>query len=349
MIFYTGSYTQQGTPAANSVGTGICCFELDENIGKVRFLHATEHRNPSYLAVSSDKRFLYAAEEMYEDLTPRIYSYEISDSGKLNLINSQELIGDYACHLAIVANQLLVANYVSGNVLSYPIRKDGGLEKLQQLIQHTGTGPNKERQEQPHAHMVYPYKEKQMFVVDLGIDKAKAYEFIHATNTWKAMPGCDILIPAGAGARHMVMDKNEKYAYIISELTGEVFVFKAHTDKFELVHQLSYLPKDFKGNFGGAAIRMHPNGKFLYTTCRGADVITVFRVSDVEGTLEMVDVFSSEGETPRDFNIAPSGNWLVAANQDSNELVIFKLNQDKGTLIKQSSISIGTPVNICWR
>jgi 6-phosphogluconolactonase len=147
----------------------------------------------------------------------------------------------------------------------------------------------------------------------------------------------------------MVMDKIEKHAYILSELTAEVFVFKAHADRFEPVHKLSLLPNDFVGNFGGAAIRMHPSGKFLYTSCRGADAITVFRISNVEGKLELVGCFSSEGKTPRDFNISPSGNWLIVANQDSNELVVFRLNQEEGTLIKHSSISTGTPVNICWR
>jgi 6-phosphogluconolactonase len=349
MIFYTGSYTQKGAPAANPVGTGISCFDLDENRGKVRFLHSTEQRNPSYLVVSADKRFLYAAEEMYEDLAPRIYAYQISDSGKLNLINSQELAGDYACHLAIVANQLVVANYVSGNVLSYPIRNDGGLECFSQIIQHEGKGPNVERQEQAHAHMVYACKDDQMFVVDLGIDKALAYKFFNAINKWEALSGCDIPMPAGSGPRHMVMDKNERYAYVISELNGEVFVFRARANKFEPVQKLSYLPKDFMGNFGGAAIRMHPNGKFLYTSCRGADVITVFWINDAEGTLELINVFSSEGKTPRDFNISPSGNWFIAANQDSDELLVFKLNQEDGTLIKHSSISTGTPANICWR
>lgn len=349
MIFYTGSYTQDGAPATNPVGKGISCFEFDELSGEIRFLHSTAQRNPSYLVVSSDNQFLYAVEEMYEDLNPRIYAYEISDSGELGLINSQELVGDYACHLAIAANRLVVANYVSGNVLSFPIREDGGLKPFHQVLQHTGSGPNEERLEQAHTHMVFPYKEKQMLVVDLGIDRAKAYEFADAKNTWKAIHGWDIQIPAGSGPRHLVMDRNEQYAYVLSELSGDVFVFKAHADKFEIVHQLSFLPKDFDGNFGGAAIRMHPSGKFLYTSCRGADVITVFRISDVGGTLEQIDAFSSEGKTPRDFNISPSGNWLIVANQDSDELVVFKLKQDKGTLIKHASISMGTPVNICWR
>ena len=248
-----------------------------------------------------------------------------------------------------MANCLVVANYVSGNVLSFPIREDGGLKPFHQVLQHAGSGPNKERQEQAHAHMVFPYKEKQMLVVDLGIDRVKAYEFIDAKNTWKPIHGGDIQIPDGAGPRHMQMDQNGKYAYVLSELYGEVIVFKEHAGKFELVQQVSFVPKNFTGDFGGGAIRIHPNGKYLYTSCRGADVITVFRVSDVEGTLDFIDIYPSEGKTPRDFNITPSGNWLIIANQDSDELAVFKLDQQYGTLSKHSSFSTGTPVNICWR
>jgi len=349
MLFYTGSYTHQDAPAVNPKGKGISCFELDELVGKIRFLSFTEQRNPSYLTISEDRCFLYAIEEMCEAMKPRVYSYKIHETGELHLINSQEIIGDYACHLSIVANQLVIANYSSGNFSSHPICTDGSLEASTQIIQHSGKGPNAERQESAHAHMVCPYKEKQMFVVDLGMDSTLAYKFIESTNVWKKLPTQDIVVPEGSGPRHMVMDPSQERAYILSELSGEVFVLKYCDVKFEVVQQIALLPGGFESNAGGAAIRLHPNGKFLYTSCRGADMISVFRISAEEGTLELIYSYKSGGKTPRDINISPMGNWLISANQDSNDLHVYKLDQKDGSLTDHSSILTGTPVNICWR
>ncbi|MCB9289244.1 MAG: lactonase family protein [Lewinellaceae bacterium] len=347
-LFYTGSYTQEGAPAANPTGKGIGCFRLDEESGEVERLHYTEQRNPSYLAISEDKKYLYAVEEMYENLQPEVYAYSIGKGGELSWINSQKLAGDYACHLAIIQDRLVVANYVSGNALSFPIQEDGGLAPSHQLIQHTGTGPNEERQEAAHAHMIYPFKEDQMYVVDLGIDKAKAYRFDPETQKWQAMPALDIQIEPGAGARHMVMDGSERYAFVLSELSGHIFVLENQNGRFKHRQKISFVPEDHRGSFGGAAIRMHPNGQFLYASCRGADTLAVFKIEETAKKLERVAFHPSHGKTPRDFNIDPTGKWLITAHQDSDTLTVFEINQKNGKLNLRSTVPVETPVNICW-
>ncbi|MCU4176615.1 lactonase family protein [Carboxylicivirga sp. N1Y90] len=348
MIFYTGSYTQEGAPASNPTGEGIGCFTLDLRNGNVSPLGYFKQRNPSYLAISKDKHFLYAVEEMYEDLNPELYAYRIMQDGKLSLINKQKLFGDYACHIAIIKDRLVVANYVSGNVLSYPILEDGSIAPHSQLIQHSGIGPNAERQEAAHAHMVYPYGDKHMYVVDLSLDKAVAYRFDEAENSWFTQEENDISIASGAGARHMIMDSTGEFAYILSELTGEIFVAEQKKELFDLIQNISFVPQSFTDAFGGAAIRLHPNGKFLYASCRGANTLAIFKIDAVSNKLTLVGHQSSGGETPRDFNIDPTGQWLIAANQDSNSLVVFKINQDSGELTMHSEISVDTPVNITW-
>lgn len=349
MMFFTGSYTQEGAPAAIPLGTGISCFDLDENSGEIRFLHSSKQRNPSYLVVSADKKFLYAVEEMYEELNPQIFAYKIESGGKLRLLNSQKIKGDYACHLAIIQDRLVLANYVSGNALAYPILKDGSLAPFDQEIKHHGHGPNKERQEAAHAHMIYPFKKNCMYVLDLSLDKAKAYQLERDSKQWKAVPACDIQIDAGSGARHLVMDKTEQIAFVLSELSGEVFVADLRRGERKIVQKISFIPETYNGNAAGAAIRIHPNGKYLYASNRGSDTIAIFKIDKESKHLILVEHQSTKGKTPRDFNISLSGNWLIVANQDSDELVVFKLKQDKGILIKHSSISTGTPVNICWR
>ncbi len=348
MIFYTGSYTVDGVPVSGAKGKGIGCFKLDQSNGEVQLLRFTQQRNPSYLTISEDGKFLYAVEEMTEELNPKVFSYRIGEKGKLTLLNSQELTGAYACHLALIKDRLVVANYMTGNALSYPVNVDGSLGTCHQIIQHKGTGPNLERQEGPHAHMVYPFNNDHLFLVDLGIDKANAYRLDAETKEWKAVPDLDISFPPGTGPRHMVIDTTGDRAFVLSELSGEIFVFEKAGNQFKQVQKISFIPQNYEADFGGAAIRLHPNGRFLYASNRGPDSIAIFEIDSATGQLSLVTHQSTEGKAPRDFNIDPSGEWLIAANQDSNSLVVFKIDSEKGTLSKTSAIDVGTPVNISW-
>ena len=347
-IFYTGSYTQQGAPAENPTGNGIGCFQLNLVTGEIKNLHYTKQRNPSYLTISEDKKYLYALEEMYENLNPEVFAYKIENDGALTLLNSQKIEGDYACHLAIIKDKLVLANYVSGNLLSFPILNDGSLAPCSQEIKHKGTGPNTERQEAAHAHMVYPFGEDKMYGVDLTLDTAKAYQLNNTSKAWEPTPNLDITIEKGSGSRHMVMDNTEGFAYILGELTGEISVDDLQGCKPEIVQKLSFIPENHTGAIGGAAIRIHPNGRFLYASNRGSETITIFRINDTSKQLSLVEQQSTLGKTPRDFNIDRTGNWLIAANQDSDTLVVFQINPKNGLLQEKSKLKVQTPVNICW-
>lgn len=347
-IFYTGSYTQQGAPAINPEGNGISCYQLNLETGDITLLHHTKQRNPSYLVISDDKKYLYAVEEMYENLNPQVFAYKIEKDGALKLLNSQKIKGDYACHLAIIQDRLVLANYVSGNALSYPILADGSLSSSHQNIKHEGKGPNQERQEAAHAHMIYPFNKDCMYVVDLTLDMAKAYKLNAQSKAWNPFLESDIKIESGSGARHMVINASKTFAYILGELKGEIFVVDLRDTDNKIVQQVSFIPETHDGAIGGAAIRIHPNGKFLYTSNRGSETIAIFKIDKVSKQLTLIDFQSTEGKTPRDFNIDPSGKWLIAANQDSNTLSVFEVNPKTGRLHLKSKIKEKTPVNICW-
>ena len=349
MNLYIGSYTQDGSPAPNPVGQGIGCFGFDAETGELSINNYIPLRNPSYLTLSEDGKYLYAVEELLPALTPHVFAYKVGMQGELVPINSQQLDGGYACHLAVVKGSLVVANYMSGDCLVFPIQNDGSLAPCQQQIQHHGTSLNQQRQEGPHIHMAYPFDEDGLLLVDLGIDRVKAYQFNSSNRLWKENPELDLVLPGGTGPRHLVSDRRENYLYLLSELSGEVVVFRKSKNCFDLVQQVSIVPADYSGEFGGAAIRIHPNGQFLYASNRGADVIAVFEI--IEGNknrLSLVAFQACGGQTPRDFNIDPSGNWLLVANQDSNKLVVFKIDLKKGGLTKTSEIECGTPTAICW-
>ncbi|MCY3749759.1 MAG: beta-propeller fold lactonase family protein, partial [Chloroflexi bacterium] len=55
----------------------------------------------------------------------------------------------------------------------------------------------------------------------------------------------------------------------------------------------------------------------------------------------------TQGQTPRNFAIDPSGTWLLAANQDTNTIVTFRIDPQTGHLHPTGPITqIPNPVCI---
>ena len=144
------------------------------------------------------------------------------------------------------------------------------------------------------------------------------------------------------------MDRTGQTAFVLGELSGEVFVADLRGEEPEIIQKISFIPESHNGAVGGAAIRMHPGGEFLYASNRGSETIAIFRIDNASQKLSLVGFQSTEGKTPRDFNIDSSGRWLIAANQDSNTLVVFEINPRDGTLKMKSKVEAETVVNICW-
>ena len=347
MIFYTGCYTvMDGSPAPNPIGKGIGRFEFEPDTGKFKQLDYTLQRSPSYPYISKDKKTLYAAEECKQSLSPKLFAYKIREQGTLSLLNSQDINGAYACHLCEVNKQVIVANYMTGNAVVYPIQEDGSLAFANQTIQHTGCGIHPERQTGPHVHMVCQIDGKRYFLVDLGLDKALSYTE-NESGAWIPDSGSDIQAHLGAGARHMVLSDNNRFAYILGELSGKIEVFKKCENGFISVQNISFVTEKVKGDISGAAIKLHPTGEFLYASERESGTIAVFKVNPVTGELSFMNSVDAKGKTPRDFSIDPTGEWLFVANQDSNLVVAFTIKQN-GTLQYVSEQHVGTPVCIAF-
>jgi 6-phosphogluconolactonase len=109
--------------------------------------------------------------------------------------------------------------------------------------------------------------------------------------------------------------------------------------------ETSIVAKDFVGDIGSADIHISPDGKFLYATNRGsANDISVFRILK-NGKLKFLERTSTFGNGPRNFSIDPSGNFLLAANQRSNEIIIFKRDKITGSLTDtRKKIELCSPV-----
>ncbi|UJH68500.1 lactonase family protein [Allomuricauda sp. SCSIO 65647] len=328
LTFFMGSYTEYLLPDFGGTGLGIYTVQMNTETGGLKALYSIEARNPSYLALSDDGRMLYCNTELAEDENPVVKAFMINKDFSLQFVNEQVIPGGYPCHIKTYTNNALVACYATGNVLQFPLDPAGKVMPLKNEHHHSGSSINKVRQEAPHPHQIAIHpNQKDIFVCDLGIDTIKTYRF--EGDMLMADASKDTKVSSGGGPRHMVFDPNGTLAYVLNELSGEVSVLEKGEGHFKQIGSYSSLPEDYSEVPSGSAIRILPNGKFLYAANRKVEAITIFKIIDRE--LQLVDIQYTGGAELREFNITPNGEWLIACHQNSHDTVVYKV-QENGKL-----------------
>lgn len=278
-------------------------------------------------------------------------------SGKLTLLNQLPALGEDPCYLSFdkTGKYLLVANYSSGTVAVFPILADGRLGEHTALMKDQGaTGPNKERQEAPHAHWIEATAHDHfVYVADLGLDRVLIYKFDATKGSLTAgepSASFSARLNPGAGPRHVAFGPGGKFMYVLGELQSIVTVFANESQEtYRSVQQISTLPKDFSGRNDAAEIAVHPSGKFLYTSNRGDDTIAIFSIDPAKGTLAFVARVPTRGKEPRHFAIDPSGKYLLAENQHSDNIVVFKIDAATGGLTPTGQVvEVPSPVDLTF-
>ena len=347
---FVGTYTE-GSPSSQG-SQGIYVYRFDAATGDATPVSTTMTDNPSYLAIAPGGRFVYSVNETNGAKPGGVSAFSFDKTtGKLTFIDKQASGGDDPCYISVDAGRAwaLIANYSGGNLSALPIGSDGALHPLTQLIQHTGTGPNKDRQEKAHVHSTILSPDSRFLVVaDLGMDQLSVLRFNPDAAKTPLTPAADsiVKIQPGFGPRHTAFSPGKPYAYVINELSGMVDVFHYADGKLKLLQSISSHPTGYKGEIGSADIHVSPNGKFLYASNRGdANNIAVFAIDEKTGKLTMRSLISTEGKTPRNFMIDPTGNWLLAANQNGSNVVIFKIDRQTGSFAPTGKqLSIPAPV-----
>ncbi len=316
---YIGTYTRRES-FVNGKGEGISIYNLDTTSGELTFAATVTGAgtvNPSFLTLSPDKRCLYAVNEISGDKGPYgiVSAFAIDpETRHLSYLNQQSTRGLAPCHISIEpeGKYCLVANYETGSVCVLPVRKDGSLGEATDAIQFYGSGPNPERQEGPHAHMIVPDPNRNaILAVDLGTDRLMAFHLdmekgtlIPAETPWTQMA-------PGSGPRHLAFHPYKPFIYVINELQSSITVFHVAGSQgiFEAVQTISTLPDDFKGQNLGAEIMIAPSGRYLYASNRGDDSLVIYSIDQETGMLSFVGRELSQGIGPRHFTIDPSGSY----------------------------------------
>lgn len=339
-----GTYTNPGK------SEGIYVYRFNVNTGEYTYKSKAAIHNPSFLTVSRNKNFVYAVSEAGNgNGTVSAYKFN-SASGELAFLNKESSGGDDPCYISIDDNNkyVFVGNYSGGNVAAISVKDDGSLNSDLQVVQHQGNSINASRQEKPHVHAsVLSPDNRYLFTPDLGTDKVNIYH-VNLTNT--SQPLSPVAIPfnavqPGSGPRHITFHPNGQSAYLVQELNGMVTFYKYKEGRLKAKQSITMLSDAFKGKVGAADIHVSPDGKFLYATNRGdANELVIYSINK-KGKLKFAGRQSTLGETPRNFSIDPTGNYLLVANQTTDDIIIFKRNHQTGLLTPTGKkIEVSSPV-----
>lgn len=328
---FVGTYTNTGSK-------GIYALQLDSDTGALSTpVLAAEAANPTYLALSPEGRFLYAV----SDAPSLVAGFAIgADRQHLSRLGEpQPAAGRPPSHVAVdrTGRVALVAHYHSGYVAAVPLDAAGRPALPASKVQHHGSSVNPDRQSAPHPHcVVLAPDNRHVLVCDLGLDKTFSYRLdADRTALTPAEPPFAASAP-GAGPRHLAFSPDGRHAFMISEMGGTITAYRydAHRGALAELHTASTLPAGFAGENKSAAIRVHPNGHYIYGSNRGPDSIAVLAFELSTGRLSPVEIVPSGGASPREIALSPDGRWLLAAHQDSNDLAVFRVDAASGRLTR---------------
>lgn len=337
--FYIGCYTA-------GKNAGIKVVELNTSTGALTEINEVDTvADSSFLKVSDDKKTLFAVSENEENGT--FACLDITNKTCPTLRNKQPSLGGAPCHISQSAAQVYVCNYVTGNVSVFQQPSPALLPAISQ-VQHHGQGGDLSRQSSAHAHAsVVSLDQRFLVVADLGIDRLMVYK-IHPTHLEEVQ---SVVLPPGSGPRHLCFSPTGEYLYCGNELDNQLlqFAFNAPSGLLTLQASCSSLPADAQGLSYIAEVAISHDGLFLYVSNRGHDSISVFSITPQTGGLTFVDFTSTQGRFPRHFSLSPDQVWLIVANQNSDDIFVYKRDIRTGRLLKTShTLQVTTPVCICF-
>jgi len=338
MNWFVGTYSKRNSK-------GIYLLDLDETNGELQILKDFESispLNPSFLEFDKNNN-LYSVGESEAPNPGVVVSYRFSKN-QLEKLSQVFTNGNNPCHLSINnANNFLVAvNYSSGDFSTYKVLN--GKLKFIEKISHNGSSINNLRQNEPHAHSINFIDNNNFFVCDLGVDKI--FKYTTDPNSLSIIQQKSYKMTPGSGPRHFVINSREQFAYSINELDSTITVFQIDSKKDLLpIQNISTIPEHFTGETTTADLHFSKNNKYLYGSNRGHDSLAKFSI-DNQGRLTFENFFSTLGKTPRNFSISKSGKFCLVANENSDNIISFHIDQNNGDL-EPTGNKVNIPSPVC--
>jgi 6-phosphogluconolactonase len=322
---------------AGGYGPGIYGLRFHAATGRLsRIGLAVQTASPSFLIVHPNGRFLYAVNEAgHDDDTVGAFTID-PKGGKLTALNQVSARGSSPCVLALdkTGRFLAVADYASGSIAVLPVLPDGRLGEAAGFDRHHGSGADPLRQTAPHAYSVlFSPDNRYLLSTDLGLDKIFVYKFDASSGA--ISPGPEpVSVAPRSGPRRLVFHPNGQTLYVVNEMASTVAVFHYDTASAALdpLQVVTTLPEGYLEPNLAAEIGVNAAGSVLYASNRGRDSLALFSIDPQRFFIAPMEHVSSLGKTPRFFTFDPTGQYLIVTNQDSDNLVVFRVHPRTGEL-----------------
>lgn len=296
----------------------------------------------NYLAVSLDNKQLLATSFNTGEDKGGLVQYNISDDGKLTYSHAQFKTGGIPCYVSFTpdSNYVLSAYYKDDKIALSRFTDNQLSSEIDEIVEPDNSKGHFIRTD-PSGKFVH--------AVFLGLDKVFNYtieddKFVANTNQEY------FSLPEGYGPRHFVFHPDSNWIYILSETHGSITAcdYDPQTGVISDFQDISMLPASYTDKNIAAAIRIHPNGKYLYASNRGHNSIVAYEIGS-DGRLSLIEYETSGINYPRDFNISSDGCFMLVGNQKGNSIFSYRIDESTGELnYTGKQLSIPAPLSIVF-
>ncbi|ELZ19997.1 6-phosphogluconolactonase [Halosimplex carlsbadense 2-9-1] len=326
-------------------------YAYDADAGTLSETATTSVEHPMYLAVHPQGDRVYVANRT-DGGTVSAFAVDRSD-GSLERLADRSSEGAGPCYVSVdpVGRYAFVANYGGGTAAMYPLDGAGDLGPACDVVRHEGSGPNADRQADPHPHSAVPGPDgRSLYVPDLGTDEVARYRIDADEDRLRPADPPGVTLPPGTGPRHLAFGPDGEYGYLAGELDSTVTVLArdAATGALERVASASTLPEAAEGTENAPAdVHVHPDGP-VYVSNRGHRSVTAFAAfDDARGGLRSLGHTPTGGANPRDFAVAPDGRHLLVENRDGYDVATFSVDAD-GRLTERARRAVPKPTCLAF-
>jgi len=347
---------------SNAQDGNIDTYNMDMSTGALTPVGKTEAAKLVMpMTLSPNKKYLYA---VIRSQPTRVLTYEINPATGALTQKASAPLPDSMPYVSTdhTGRFLFTASYGGDKLAVSPIGENGLVEA--EAIQVIPTGRN--------AHSIMPDRtNKFVYAATLGANQVLQFTFDSKTGKLTANEPPAVSPEAGHGPRHLAFSPDNKYLYVLNELSGHVTQYTIDPGKgtLTLVDSISSVPaeaglawgspqgpvgaapalasvaaKDDKPKVWAADIQITPDGKFLYSTERTTNKIALFTVAPGTGKLTYVSNFATEAQ-PRGIRIDPTGQYLVASGEKSDRVSVYKIDKSTGKLGEPNRYPVGNGAN----
>ncbi len=332
---------------SNAISGTISRYKLED--GVLTLLGETEVGEMVMpLVVSHCQNFLYAA--LRSD-SYRVDQFNIDQQTGDLIIQSSREVDESIVSLDIDSNNqwLIASSFDHNRVVVKALGESGEVTDSTSVIQH-----------QSHCHTFrFSPDENWMVATEFGRDRLCVYAApTQENNGFEEV--CEYKFVTGSGPRHLVFSPCGEFLYVLTEMVGSIctFSFDKANGLLKFIAETPVLPsvKLEKGlppaqrvandipRMWTADVHITANGRYLYVSERTLSVIACLEISRDDRLPRYSNHFSVE-QQPRSFMITHDDQYLLVSGELAEELGLYRISSETGSLEKVSSAPCGEGAN----